>query len=107
MDITENQSLESLGGTLVALRYMQGVLLDEAKNISDKVKVDREDTKDDLADSMEQLILLKIAGNNTALAESLGVQIDRVLNTITKTREIMESVKNTPIPKEGNENVHT
>lgn len=102
MDITENQSLESLGGTLVALRYMQGVLLDEAKNISDKVKVDREDTKDDLADSMEQLILLKIAGNNTALAESLGVQIDRVLNTITKTREIRDSVKNHPIPKEGN-----
>lgn len=101
MDITENQSLESLGGTLVALRYMQGVLLDEAKNISDKVKVDREDTKGDLADSMEQLVLLKIAGNNTALAESLGVQIDRVLNTITKTREIMESVKNNPLPKEG------
>jgi hypothetical protein len=102
MDITENQSLESLGGTLVALRYMQGVLLDEAKNISDKVKADREDTKGDLADSMEQLVLLKIAGNNTALAESLGVQIDRVLNTITKTQEIMDSVKNTPIPKEGN-----
>lgn len=102
MDIAENQSLESLGGALVALRYMQGVLLDEAKNISDKVKVDREGTKGDLVDSMEQLVLLKIAGNNTALAESLGVQIDRVLNTITKTQEIMDSVKNTPIPKEGN-----
>ena len=102
MDISENQSLESLGGALVALRYMQGVLLDEAKNISDKVKVDREGTKGDLADTMEQLVLLKIAGNNTALAESLGVQIGRVLNTITKTREIMESVKNNPIPKEGN-----
>lgn len=102
MDIAENQSLESLEGTLVALRYMQRVLLDEAKNISDKVKVDRKDTKGDLADSMEQLILLKIAGNNTALAESLGVQIDRVLNTITKTQEIRESVKNNPIPKEGN-----
>lgn len=101
MDIAENQSLESLGGALVALRYIQGVLLDEAKNISDKVKVDREDTKGDLADSMEQLVLLKIAGNNTALAESLGVQIDRVLNTITKTQEIMESVKNNPLPKEG------
>lgn len=102
MDIAENQSLESLGGALVALRYMQGVLLDEAKNISDKVKADREGTKGDLADTMEQLVLLKIAGNNTALAESLGVQIDRVLNTITKTREIMESVKNNPLPKEGN-----
>lgn len=102
MDIAENQSLESLEGALVALRYMQRVLLDEAKNISDKIKVDREGTKGDLADSMEQLILLKIAGNNTALAESLGVQIDRVLNTITKTQEIMESVKNHPIPKEGN-----
>ena len=102
MDIAENQSLESLKGALVALRYMQGVFLDEAKNISDKVKVDREGTKGDLADSMEQLILLKIAGNNTALAESLGVQIDRVLNTITKTREIRESVKSHPIPKEGN-----
>ena len=102
MDIAENQSLESLGGTLVTLRYMQRVFLDEAKNISDKVKVDREGTKGDLADTMEQLVLLKIAGNNTALAESLGVQIDRVLNTITKTREIMESVKNNPIPKEGN-----
>ena len=102
MDIAENQSLESLEGVLVALRYMQGVLLDEAKNISDKVKVDREGTKGDLADSMEQLILLKIAGNNTAIAESLGVQINRVLNTITKTQEIMDSVKNTPIPKEGN-----
>jgi hypothetical protein len=101
MDIAENQSLESLGGALVALRYMQGVLLDESKNISDKVKVDREGTKGDLADTMEQLVLLKIAGNNTALAESLGVQIDRVLNTITKTREIMESVKNNPLPKEG------
>lgn len=101
MDIAENQSLESLGGTLVTLRYMQRVFLDEAKNISDKVKVDREDTKGDLADSMEQLVLLKIAGNNTALAESLSVQIDRVLNTITKTREIMESVKNNPLPKEG------
>lgn len=107
MDIAENQSLESLGGALVALRYMQRVLLDEAKNISDKVKVDREGTKGDLADSMEQLILLKTAGNNTALAESLGVQIDRVLNTITKTSEIMESVKNTPIPNKGNDNVHT
>lgn len=107
MDIAENQSLESLGGALVALRYMQRVFLDEAKNISDKVKVDREGTKGDLADTMEQLVLLKIAGNNTALAESLGVQIDRVLNTITKTREIMESVKNNPLPKEGNENVHT
>lgn len=102
MDIAENQSLESLEGTLVALRYMQRVLLDEAKNISDKVKVDRKDTKSDLADSMEQLILLKIAGNNTAIAESLGVQIDRVLNTITKTQEIRDSVKNRPIPKEGN-----
>ena len=102
MDIAENQSLESLKGALVALRYMQRVLLDEAKNITDKVKVDREDTKGDLADTMEQLVLLKIAGNNTALAESLGVQIDRVLNTITKTQEIRESVKNTPIPKEGN-----
>lgn len=102
MDIAENQSLESLKGALVALRYMQGVLLDEAKNISDKVNVDRENTKSDLADSVEQLILLKIAGNNTAIAESLGVQIDHVLNTITKTREIRESVKNHPIPKEGN-----
>jgi len=101
MDIAENQSLESLGGALVALRYMQGVLLDESKNIFDKVKVDREDTKGDLADTMEQLVLLKIAGNNTALAESLGIQIDRVLNTTTKTREIMESVKNNPLPKEG------
>lgn len=107
MDIAENQPLGSLKGALVALRYMQGVLLDEAKNISDKVKVDREGTKGDLADTMEQLVLLKIAGNNTALAESLGVQIDRVLNTITKTREIMESVKNNHLPKEGNENVHT
>nr|DAX43085.1 MAG TPA: hypothetical protein [Caudoviricetes sp.] len=102
MDTAENQSLESLKGALVALRYMQGVLLDEAKNISDKVKVDRKDTKGDLADSMEQLILLKIAGNNTAIAESLGVQIDRVLNTITKTQEIRESVKNNPLPKESN-----
>lgn len=101
MDIAENQSLESLGGALVALRYIQRVLLDEAKNISDKVKVDREGTKGDLTDTMEQLVLLKIAGNNTALAESLGVQIDRVLNTITKTREIMDSVKNNPLPKEG------
>lgn len=102
MDIAENQSLESLKGSLVALRYIQGVFLDEAKNISDKVKVDREGTKGDLADTAEQLVLLKIAGNNTALAESLGVQIDRVLNTITKTREIRESVRNTPLPKEGN-----
>lgn len=101
MGIAENQSLESLGGALVALRYMQRVFLDEAKNIYNKVNVDRENTKGDLADSMEQLVLLKIAGNNTALAESLGVQIDRVLNTITKTREIMESMKNNPLPKEG------
>lgn len=102
MDIAENQSLESLEGALVALRFMQRVFLDEAKNICDGIKADGENTKGDLADTMEQLVLLKIAGNNTALAESLGVQIDRVLNTITKTREIMDSVKNNPLPKEGN-----
>lgn len=102
MDIAENQSLESLEGALVALRYVQRAFLDEAKSICDGIKVDRESTKGDLADTMEQLILLKIAGNNTAIAESLSVQIDRVLNTITKTREIRESVKNRPIPKEGN-----
>ena len=102
MDIAENQSLESLEGALVALRYVQRAFLDETNNLCNKIKVDRENTKGDLADTTEQLVLLKIAGNNTALAESLGVQIDHVLNTITKTREIRESVKNTPIPKEGN-----
>ena len=101
MGIAENQSLESLEGALVALRYVQRAFLDEAQNIYDGIKVDRENTKGDLADSMEQLILLKIAGNNTDLAKSIGVQIGHVLNTITKTREIRESVKNHPIPKEG------
>lgn len=76
--------------------------MDEANNLCNKIKVDEENTKGDLADTMEQLVLLKVAGNNTAIAKSIGVQIDRVLNTITKTREIRESVKNTPIPKEGN-----
>lgn len=102
MDIAENQSLESLEGTLVTLRYVQRAFLDEANNLCNKIKVDGENTKGDLADTMEQLVLLKVAGNNTAIAKSIGVQIDRVLNTITKTREIRESVKNTPIPKEGN-----
>ena len=64
MDIAENQSLESLEGALVALRYMQRVLLDEAKNISDKIKVDREGTKGDLADTMEQLVLLKMSNKD-------------------------------------------
>lgn len=102
MDIAENQSLESLEGTLVALRYVQRAFLDEANNLCNKIKVDGENTKGDLTDTMEQLVLLKVAGNNTAIAKSIGVQINRVLNTITKTREIRESVKNTPIPKEGN-----
>ena len=80
MDIAENQSLESLGGTLVTLRYMQRVFLDEAKNISDKVKVDREDTKGDLADSMEQLVLLKIELSIQEPNKNLKQKMQEVMN---------------------------
>ena len=102
MDIAENQSLESLEGALVALRYVQYTLNDEANKLiteSESIEVSGDG---ELPKIVARMIQLAIARNNLSLAKSIGVQIDHVLNTITKTREIRESVKNHPVPKEGN-----
>lgn len=107
MDITENQSLESLEGALVALRYVQFTLNEEANKLFNEIKSVRENTDRDLANTVEQVIQLKIAENNLALAKEIGIQVGRVSDSITKTREIMESVKNNPLPKKGNQNVYT
>lgn len=93
MEIKENQSLESLEGALVALRYVQFTLNEEANKLFNKIKSTRENTDRDLADSVEQIIQLKIAENNLSLAKEIGVQVERVSDSITKTREIMESVR--------------
>lgn len=92
MGIAENQSLESLGGAPVALRYVQYTPNEEANKLFNEIKSTRENTDRDLADSVEQVIQLKIAENNLSLAKELGVQANRVSDSITKTREIMESV---------------
>ena len=102
MDIAENQSLESLEGTLVALRYVQFTLNEEANKLFNEIKSIRENPNRDLAGSVEQIIQLKIAENNLSLAKEIGVQVTRVSDSITKTREIMDSVKNNPLPKEDN-----
>lgn len=101
MEIKENQSLESLEGALVALRYVQFTLSEEANKLFNEIKSVRENPDRNLADSVEQIIQLKIAENNLALAKEIGIQVNRVSDSITKTREIMDSVKNIP-PKEGN-----
>lgn len=64
-----------------------------------EIKSIRENPNRDLADSVEQIIQLKIAENNLALAKEIGIQVSHVSDSITKTREIMESVKNNPLPK--------
>ena len=102
MEIKENQSLESLEGTLVALRYVQFTLNEEANKLFNEIKSVRENSDGDLAGSVEQIIQLKIAENNLALAKEIGIQVGRVSDSITKTREVMDSVKNNPLPKEGN-----
>lgn len=102
MDIAENQSLESLEGALVALRYVQFTLNEEANKLFNEIKSIRENPNRDLAGSLEQIIQLKIAENNLALAKEIGIQVGRVSDSITKTRETMDSVKNNPLPKEGN-----
>ena len=101
MEIKENQSLESLEGALVALRYVQFTLNEEANKLFNEIKSVRENPNRDLADSVEQIIQLKIAENNLALAKEIGIQVSRVSDSITKTREVMDSVKNNPLPKEG------
>ena len=101
MEIKENQSLESLEGALVALRYVQFTLNEEANKLFNEIKSVRENPNRDLANTVEQVIQLKIAENNLALSKEIGIQVGRVSDSITKTREIMDSVKNTP-PKEGN-----
>ena len=100
MEIKENQSLESLEGVLVALRYVQYTLNEAANKLIGEVRSARENSDRDLADSVEQIIQLKIAENNLSLAKEIGIQVSRVSDSITKTREIMESVK-LPSPKEG------
>ena len=100
MEIKENQSLESLEGALVALRYVQYTLNEAANKLIGEVRSARENSDRDLADSVEQIIQLKIAENNLSLAKEIGIQVSRVSDSITKTREIMESVK-LPSPKEG------
>ena len=93
MEIKENQSLESLEGALVALRYVQFTLNEEANKLFSKVKSVRENSDRNLADSVEQIIQLKIAENNLALSKEIGIQVDHVSDSITKTREIMGSVR--------------
>lgn len=93
MEIKENQSLESLEGALVALRYVQYTLNETANKLIGEIRSARENTDNDLADSVEQVIQLKIAENNLSLAKEIGIQVGRVSDSITKTREIMESVK--------------
>lgn len=102
MDIAENQSLESLGGALVALRYVQYTLNDEANRLITGSESIEDSGDGELPKIVARMIQLAIARNNLVLAKSIGVHIDHVLNTTTKTREIRESVNSTPIPKEGN-----
>ncbi len=102
MEIRENQTLESLEGALVSLRYVQFTLNEEANKLFNEIKSVRENTDRDLAGPVEQIIQLKIAENNLALSKEIGIQVNRVSDSITKTREIMESVKNNHFPKEGN-----
>ena len=99
MEIKENQSLESLEGALVALRYVQFTLNEEANKLFNEIKSVRENPDRDLGNTVEQIIQLKIAENNLSLAKEIGIQVTRVSDSITKTREIMDSVKNNPLPK--------
>lgn len=82
MDIAENQSLESLKGALVALRYVQYTLNEEANKLFNEIKSVRENPNRDLASSVEQIIQLKIAENNLALSEEIGIQVTRVSDSI-------------------------
>ena len=52
MEIKENQSLESLEGALVALRYVQYTLNEAANKLFNEIKSTRENTDRDLADSV-------------------------------------------------------